>query len=848
MANLSAGSVTIDFLGRNTALTRTFAQVERQVGGFVGRLNASFRNIQNPFGAGQLAGLTAFTGGLAAAFGLAEKAAATFESQMAKVGTLMTGRGAEWVPFFSSAVRDLAKETGESTAVLTDALFEIISAGVPASSAIDVLRAATIAAKAGFTTTEVAAKGLTSVLASYRISADAAADVTDKLFKAAQIGRLNFEGMANSLGRIAPAAKIAGVGLDELLASFAALTQTLTPDEAATSLQNFFRSFIDPSDKARAAAAQFGIELNAAAIRGDNLVTTLEKLRGLSAETIFQIFPETRAARGAASLVQSLNFLRDSLRDIRTEASGSTLEAFGKVAGTTAARFGVLKQSLLDVARTIGDVINDSVRGMIDQLIEATKAIQTWVSAHTTAIAQAARFGVVLASVGSAMTAVIVAFKAVTAPLRIVAVTIAAIIGRIIDVQVAGDTWAAKLEAVAVIVAGWAGRVSAAFGSVADFVAPLINALADTVVAGFQFIRDNVLPAVADFSTQVAASFAGAVEFVTPILDSLWKTTVIVFTAIVDFLAPAANTIGQTIRAAFEVIEPFVMPVLFALRDAFRETLFQIAFVAQNWKDIVAKAFLSVQLAVVTLWEDTKFFLGTRIPEVLAFLGRNWREVFIDIGNFSLAILTNVGKNLGDFFIALWKFIKAGGQGAFEFDFTPLTEGFESAIKEIPNFTQRQMSETERVVAEAMNNIDADLAKREANLRKTFFGGGIGGASGVPGFVTAIVDPLQQLVKDALGLARLEADVRVPPFSATTQVDETKIGDAVASASKASFVGLEDLFKRIQESAASGRVEERQAKAAEDTAKQTAQANNLLNTINNSILKSAGVPQFARLA
>src|SRR4051794_38392616 len=123
MANLSAGSVTIDFLGRNTALTRTFSQVERQMNVFSARIQGSFSKVSGLLGGLGFTGITAGLASVVAAFGFTQKAAADFEKAMAKVSTLLEGPAMAWMPVYAEGLRNLSTEVGESVGDLADTLF-----------------------------------------------------------------------------------------------------------------------------------------------------------------------------------------------------------------------------------------------------------------------------------------------------------------------------------------------------------------------------------------------------------------------------------------------------------------------------------------------------------------------------------------------------------------------------------------------------------------------------------------------------------------------------------------------------------------------------------------------------
>lgn len=102
---------------------------------------------------------------------------------------------------------------------------KIARAGYEAAEAQEVLTAALEASKA--TSVDVAATAgvLTQVLKTYKIGAEGAADTTGKLVAASQLGTFSFSELSGAMGTLAPIAKQAGLGLDDLLASLTSLSR-----------------------------------------------------------------------------------------------------------------------------------------------------------------------------------------------------------------------------------------------------------------------------------------------------------------------------------------------------------------------------------------------------------------------------------------------------------------------------------------------------------------------------------------------------------------------------------------------------------------------------------------------
>lgn len=106
-----------------------------------------------------------------------------------------------------------------------------------------------------------------------------------------------------------------------------------------------------------------------------------------------------------------------------------------------------------------------------------------------------------------------------------------------------------------------------------------------------------------------------------------------------------------------------------------------VVFSAQNlglvW-NVVAEAASNAFIITVARLE----WFGGVMSDVLGFVGRNWREIFKDIGNFALTVMNNLGKNIIAVFKAAWDSVSSGFTDVAFPQFTSLTDGFQSSIKE----------------------------------------------------------------------------------------------------------------------------------------------------------------------
>jgi TP901 family phage tail tape measure protein len=293
---------------------------------------------------------------LVAALGYAIVKAAAFQKQMAMVSTMLTEKTMPMMGAFTKGIDYLSKQFGESTETLSKGLYDILSASIDSSRALGVLAVSSKAAIAGLTETAVSADAITTIINSYKMSAEDAEAVSDKLFATVKFGKITFEELAQNIGVVSSSASIAGLKLEELLAAIATSTRAgLRADQAITGLSSAVNTFIKPSEGATKAAKKIGLELSSNTLRTMGLIGAVKKLNKLNVDQLGQIVENVRAFRAFAAVIQDVEGYEKNLAFISEKYAGEMGIAFGKMANTTVFRFKQLKQSIISLARSIGD-------------------------------------------------------------------------------------------------------------------------------------------------------------------------------------------------------------------------------------------------------------------------------------------------------------------------------------------------------------------------------------------------------------------------------------------------------------------------------------------------------------
>lgn len=201
---------------------------------------------------------------------------------------------------------DLMAKYGLSIEDVNKALFDAISAGIPAGDAIKFLNESAKLATGGVTSLSTAVDGVTSVLNAYGLEASETNKITAAFFSAQKFGKTTVEELSNAIGSVAPIAKNAGVGINELLATFATLTKRgISTDETATAIRATLTALTKVTPAAAKEFKKLGIDVGVTAIREKGLAATLSQVSKAAegnADILTELIPNVRALTGVSSL------------------------------------------------------------------------------------------------------------------------------------------------------------------------------------------------------------------------------------------------------------------------------------------------------------------------------------------------------------------------------------------------------------------------------------------------------------------------------------------------------------------------------------------------------------------
>jgi len=359
---MAAGNLWVNLGLRTAAFDRGLSKSRKGIKGFEGSVRSAGKSLMG------MAGIASAGAGLYTLNRVLVSSTRHFLEQMAEVSTMLDDHAMHLMPQYNKQIREMSVRMGESTSTLTRGLYDILSSGVAAAKAMRVLGTASKMAKAGVSDTAVTADALTTILNSYGKSAEQATEISDDLFATIKAGKLTMAELAPNIGKVASLAATAGVSLEDLLATTAALTQGgLKTEFAVTALRSIITSLVSPTEEAAAAAKNFGLVLDTNTLKSEGLHGIIQKLAKAELKHLEKIIPNVRGMAGLAVALQRASTAGEIYEHMLTN-TGDTEEAFQKIMATSSASIDTAKQAWEDFKLSLGEKIAPPLAQLLKEL------------------------------------------------------------------------------------------------------------------------------------------------------------------------------------------------------------------------------------------------------------------------------------------------------------------------------------------------------------------------------------------------------------------------------------------------------------------------------------------------
>lgn len=273
-------------------------------------------------------------------------AAADFGQRLAEIGTITPGlmsglqsgvisiqQANQLLAATEASIVRISSQTGQGLASTAEAYYETLSNQVgSASDSLYVFEQASKLALATNGNVIDSVNLLSSVLNSYGKSANSAAQISDVLFKAIEVGRFRAGDLADIIGRVTPLASEMGIAFEEVMSALTTMTvEGVRADTAVTQLRAVLNQLLKPTaDLKKVMQEEWGVEnAEQAIVKFGGLEGTLRALyevAGNNKTRMNELFTNLRALtgvistsrNGAQGLSQDLKALQDSMGLVST--------------------------------------------------------------------------------------------------------------------------------------------------------------------------------------------------------------------------------------------------------------------------------------------------------------------------------------------------------------------------------------------------------------------------------------------------------------------------------------------------------------------------------------------------
>ena len=383
------GRVLVD----SDAANKSIAATEQKGAGLAGTLGSVVGTAAKVGLALAAAGATAVI-----AFGVTSlKAAVGFEKQMANVATLLDGDVKTKIGNLGETVKKLSVDTGTSTQLLTDGLYQVISAFGETEDSMKILETATKGAAAGNATVTDSVNLLSAVTKGYGdTSIEAANKASDLAFLTVKLGQTTFPELASSMGKVIPLAGAMKVSQEELFGAMATLTGvTGGTAEVSTQLRGVLQGLMKPSKEMSAALGEMGYASGGAALESLGLEGVLQGLKTSvkgNDIALAGMFGSVEAGTAVLALTgsQADNFTEKT--NAMKDAAGATDAAFKTQQATVSAMMDRIKASINTFSISLGEQLLPLLQQFLDWVMDHMPQIQATAEKVFTGISSAITF------------------------------------------------------------------------------------------------------------------------------------------------------------------------------------------------------------------------------------------------------------------------------------------------------------------------------------------------------------------------------------------------------------------------------------------------------------------------
>ena len=328
------------------------------------------------------------------------KTAVEYENKMAEVSTLTDAKAKDFSRNFESIIESTQKAFGKDQQNVIKALYDGISAGVPATqkAAKAFLKATGKMAIAGATDMQTAGDAITSVQNAFRKKGVSFTfeQISNAMFGAVRAGKTTVTELSASVGQVATMAATTGTSLEEMFGSIAAITSKGVPTvNAVTQVNSALTALISPTKQAQESFEKLGIKgvgKFMSSFKNKKLFNTLKeidkRLKKTTTSTseyntkLYKLFPNIRAYKGVLSLLADDQSKFASAIEATNKNAGQSNTAFEKMK-TTALEMDQAYEGMEIAAKNLGKIVLPYWKQFVKNATIQIENLNDAIGAHT---------------------------------------------------------------------------------------------------------------------------------------------------------------------------------------------------------------------------------------------------------------------------------------------------------------------------------------------------------------------------------------------------------------------------------------------------------------------------------
>lgn len=440
------------------------------------------------------AGLTAATMPLAIKLKQGVSDAKNLDTAIRQVTTL-TDENILPTSELKKTVKRISNESGIMQEEVANAMYEALSSGVKTEDVTKFTEQGLKLTKAGFTDLPTVIDATTTALNAYGDAAPSVEKIQDIMVKTQDLGKITVDEFGKSMGRVIPTAAAAGVGFDQLGASYAVLTSRgINALEATTTMNSLLNELSSNGTKSDKALKEMtGKSFKQLTQEGKNIGDVLniiqENAKSAGLE-IGDMFGNINAGKAANSLTQGGTDAYNKALDAMKNSDGSVNKNYEKMMGDELEHAKAVEQ-LRNAFIDMGTQVMPVITSIMEKIGELAMKVQNLTPHQQKVLSMLALGAVALGPVLVVLGGLGVAIGSLVAGIGMLTAPVAIAIGAFALLTAAGAALAFHWETIKAKAAELGNQFKSKLEGAANAVANGFNAMKSVVSNALETIKQK---------------------------------------------------------------------------------------------------------------------------------------------------------------------------------------------------------------------------------------------------------------------------------------------------------------------------------------------------------------------